>query len=150
MIRLVATLATAALVIWLAGQASEKGFDPAAHPLAQSARRTVELLGEAVARPPDAVTQAVEPVADAKPEVPVAAPVENKTVPADPAPELLLEPGRVITAPEPFVLDGPEENVPRVVATRAPVVRTPLDRESADQVRSRLDRVMSLASGRGR
>jgi hypothetical protein len=144
-IRLVATLATAGLVIFAAGRVAEPDFDPASLPFAEPARRVVELVGEAVAKPPaPAPTEAVEP------EPPVTVPVEEKAVPVDPAPAPLLEPGRVINAPEPFFPDVPEETVPHVVEARAPEARRPLDRESADQVRVRLDRVMSLASGKGR
>jgi len=156
-IRLVATLATAGLVIFAAGQAAEQGFDPASLPFAEPARRAVELVGQVVAKPPaPAPTEAVEPVAAVEPEPvlepapPVTVPVEEKIVPVDPASEPMLEPGQVITAPEPFFPDVPEETVPHVVEARAPAARRPLDRESADQVRGRLDRVMSLASGKDR
>ena len=150
MIRLGATLATAALVIWVASQVSEEGgLIPASHPLAESARRTVKLVQETIAMPaPPAGSAPLDGAPAAEPE-PEGAAVSEPPAPVDPA-ALVLAPGQIVEAREPFVPDEPAETVEHVASLRTPTARARLDRESAQQVRFRLDRVMNLASGRER
>ena len=151
MIRLGATLATAALVIWVASQASDEGGPiPASHPLAESARRTVDLVKDTIAGPaPLAEAEPLDPAPATAPEPAKSAPASPPPAPVDPA-ALVLVPGQTVEAPVPFGPDAPAETVEPVAARRTPPARTPLDRERTQQVRLRLDRVMSLAAGRER
>ncbi len=136
MIRLVATLATAALVIWTVNRSIELGHLP--EPVARAGERAVSVLA--------AVADAGESALGSSDS-------------EDPAQAAALEGGapRSLTREE-FEPDlGPGEgamgagNAPvEALAARpevAGVGATSLSRASAEEIRFRLDRVMSLALG---
>ena len=139
MIRLVATLATAALVIWTANRSIELGHLP--EPIARAGERAASVLA-AVADAGESALSGLDS--------------------EDPAKAAALEGGapRSLTREE-FEPDlGAGEgamgagNAPDEVSAARPAVAgagaTSLSRANAEEIRCRLDRVMSLALGPSR
>ena len=136
MIRLLALLATAAAVVWLAGSAVERGDEAVP---ALDLKHKVSELRDGLAR-----------VAASIPEVELAI---SDPVPAgggDSMPAPRPDSGRAladdatVASPEPFVVDDEAPSAPQ---TAAAAPRSALDRKQTRAVRGRLDRVMTLATG---
>ncbi len=132
--RLLATLATAALVVWGANRAAER-IDP-------------ELWRAPAVAVREGLAQAVREVAESDPAQALPAPSESaaETEPADPAPPggRHPEPPPTVTAPEPATaqVKTPVEPSSEQESTLVVVALTP---EEAEAIRSRLERVMQLA-----
>ncbi len=143
MIRLLATLGTAALVIWGANRAIETAAWPAA-------------WGEPVARVGAQVSEVLDRVARAGDPAPGAGePEPRDPLPAEGAAEPLVsrrafEPdlGEQETRPRESGNPSTETGAPRAPAELAGAPR--LSRVEAEEIRCRLDRVMDLARGPSR
>ena len=119
MMRLLATLATAALVVWAANQAAER-VDP-------------ELWRAPAAAARDSLVQALAETKTALPER------EREPDPEPPTPAEVSN--SVPPVRTPFVA----EYVPRARRVKQPVEPAPLTRAEAEMIRGRLERVMQLA-----
>lgn len=119
MMRLLATLATAALVVWAANQVAER-VDPELWRAPAAAAR--DSLVQALA---ETKTPSSEREREPDPEPPTPAEVSNSVPPVR----------------TPFVA----EYVPSARRVKQPVEPAPLTRAEAERIRGRLERVMQLA-----
>lgn len=119
MMRLLATLATAALVVWAANQVAER-VDPELWRAPAAAAR--DSLVQALA---ETKTPSPEREREPDPEPPTPAEVSNSVPPVR----------------TPFVA----EYVPSARRVKQPVEPVPLTRAEAERIRGRLERVMQLA-----
>lgn len=138
--RLVATLATAVAVVWLLGTPGER--DDEAIPSLGLAHKVGELkdgIAQVAASIPELEPASSDPVPPGGGDtMPAPSPDAGRALPED----------ATIASPEPFVVDDEAPQAAQTPATPAEMAsRSRLDRDETDAIRSRLDRVMTLAAG---